>query len=448
MARKNKRRHLYGRKEFLFNFFSLIIVIGIGIYFGYRSLYYYSKQHMVKQGNNQTLSEVIINSNRLITDGDGFHKDHDGYYFKGNVVNNYVSFANRKYRIIRINNDGSIKLITDENVASFLWGDETSYSKSNVHHWLEKTEEENSGTYYETIPNITKFLVKTDYQENILKDEKVKKSDKTFSDYVTTLTIDDYVTANGKNSYLNNGKIFYLLGLNADKNNLYIEDDGAVTDGDNLSGYGIRAVITLNKNVINAFGDGSVDNPYTVQQGKDTNYVNTVVKLGEDNWKVYREETDKLRLVKMDYIKENDQEVIHQFSKKTNTFDLEDKTNIAVYLNNNYLNSLSYKDLIVDNTYYTGETSTDTGYSYKNIYSNQVTCKVALLNVFDYNSNEFNDFFYMNTIQGVLQYVGFSSGLLEEAEITEEKHIVPVISIDKNIIKDGKGTLTEPYTVG
>lgn len=150
----------------------------------------------------------------------------------------------------------------------------------------------------------------------------------------------------------------------------------------------------------------------------------------------------------MDYIKENDQEVIHQFSKKTNTFDLEDKTNIAVYLNNNYLNSLSYKDLIVDNTYYTGETSTDTGYSYKNIYSNQVTCKVALLNVFDYNSNDFNDFFYMNTIQGVLQYVGFSSGLLEEAEITEEKHIVPVISIDKNIIKDGKGTLTEPYTVG
>ena len=31
MARKDKRKHLYTKKEFFFNFFSLIIMSGIGV---------------------------------------------------------------------------------------------------------------------------------------------------------------------------------------------------------------------------------------------------------------------------------------------------------------------------------------------------------------------------------------------------------------------------------
>jgi len=41
--------------------------------------------------------------------------DNDGesYYFRGSVTNNYVKFANKFWRIIRINGDGSIRLIYD-----------------------------------------------------------------------------------------------------------------------------------------------------------------------------------------------------------------------------------------------------------------------------------------------------------------------------------------------
>ncbi len=35
------------------------------------------------------------------------------YYFRGNVTNNYVSFAGLRWRIIRINGDGSVRLIYD-----------------------------------------------------------------------------------------------------------------------------------------------------------------------------------------------------------------------------------------------------------------------------------------------------------------------------------------------
>ena len=293
MARKDKRKHLYTKKEFFFNFFSLIIMIGIGVYFGYRSIYYYSKQNIAHEGNNQNLSDVVINSNKLITKGDGFHRDKEGYFFKGNINNNYVSFANRMFRIIRINTDGSIKLISNDIVTSFMWGDDSSYEKSNLRNWLEKTNEEHSGTYYDTIPSIDKFLIKTDYSVDTLEDEKVTKSGEIKSDYVTTLSLNDYILANGKNSYLNNNKIYYLLGKGSDKSNLYIEDDGTIAESDNLTGYGVRVVITLKKNSISLHGDGSIDNPYTIDQGKNTNYVDSIVKLGNDTWKVYKEENRK-----------------------------------------------------------------------------------------------------------------------------------------------------------
>jgi len=38
------------------------------------------------------------------------------YYYKGNVNNNYVEFANNLWRIVRINEDGSIRIIMEEHI--------------------------------------------------------------------------------------------------------------------------------------------------------------------------------------------------------------------------------------------------------------------------------------------------------------------------------------------
>lgn len=45
-------------------------------------------------------------------------KNETTYYFRGDVKNNYVSFANILWRIIRINEDGSVRIITEDTVAS------------------------------------------------------------------------------------------------------------------------------------------------------------------------------------------------------------------------------------------------------------------------------------------------------------------------------------------
>jgi hypothetical protein len=279
--------------------------------------------------------------------------------------------------------------------------------------------------------------------------EKMEYSDKTIKDYVTLLGLKDYTTATGKNSYLNNGKLFFLIGFNEDKENLYVEEDGSIQSCDGYGGFGIRPVITLKKNKVVSGGNGSKDDPYVIDTGDDKSYVNSYVKLGNDMWKVYQD-GENLKLNLNGYIKTGDNEVIRNYSTTNSIFDLNDKKNIAYYLNTDYLNGLSYNNILIDFDQNIGEISDDMGYNYSNIYSNKVNCKVGLLNIFDFiASSELENFFYINTTSevGSMEYDRFANGLLEESDVRDEKHIVPTISIAKSSIKNGKGTLDDPYVV-
>ena len=449
-VKKKKEKHVLGKKEFIFNFLSLVFVIGVGIYFGYRSLYYYSKQNMKIKEEAQTLNGLIIQNNQVVkSDAVGLHQDTDGYYFKGNVENNYVSFFNQLYRVIRINEDNSVRLVNENVVASFIWGEDSHYKDSNVWNVLNKNDKEYSGIYLDTIPNYKNYLKKTKYSEDKLYEGKVQSSDKFIKDYVTLLSIKDYVEANGKSSYLNNGKIFSLVGFDEDKANLYIEEDGSIQSGDSLTGYGIRPVITVKANMTIVSGNGSKDDPYVISTGDDKTYINSYVKLGNDMWRVYQD-GENLKLNLDSYIKIGENEVVRNYSTTNSIFDLGDRKNIAYYLNTDYLNSLSYNNILLDMNHNIGEISDDAGYSYYNIFNNTVSSKVGLLNIFDFITNsDLCDFFYINTTSevGSMEYDRYANGLLEESDVRDSKHIVPVISIAKNNIKNGKGTLDDPYVV-
>ena len=65
--------------------------------------------------------------------GSGLYKteDDDGtsYYFRGAIDNNYVSFANQLWRIVRINGDGSIRLIKSESIGASKFNEQAELSK-------------------------------------------------------------------------------------------------------------------------------------------------------------------------------------------------------------------------------------------------------------------------------------------------------------------------------
>lgn len=447
---KKKEKHLIGRKEFLFNFFSLVIIICIGIYFGYRGLYYYSKQNQKVKDESDTLNGRVIQNTPLSQgDADGFHRDGSGYFFRGMVNNNYVLFENRLFRIVRINSDNTVKLISDSLAAVFPWGEKSSYKKSNVYQWLEKSDIEHSGVYYNTLTNLDEYLVKTEYEEAIYKKKKVYSAKK-YEDYITTLTVSDYALAKGKSGYLNNGKNFFVLGLSDKNENFFVDEEGTLEICDSLDGYGVRPVITLKANLKVQDGNGTIESPYIVSQENSKTFVDSYVQIGQDVWRVTAEDGDNLKMYLNGYINNHGQELLRNYSTTNSIFDPKDRNSLAYYLNTTYLRSLPYAGILLDFNSNIGELSDDAGYDYVNIYKGQVTSKVSLLNIFDYvSNNDIFDYFYGNTTSqvGSMEYSTQATGVLEEVDVREEKHIVPVISIAKNNIKRGQGTVNDPYVV-
>ena len=70
------------------------------------------KNNIVNESPNYLIGEPPSSSSNT---GSGLYKaednDGDSYYFRGSIPNNYVSFANQTWRIVRVNGDGSIRLI-------------------------------------------------------------------------------------------------------------------------------------------------------------------------------------------------------------------------------------------------------------------------------------------------------------------------------------------------
>ena len=448
--KKKNEKYKYNKIEILFNLLSIAIVFGVGIYFGARALYYYSRQNVKMQEEAMTLNGLILNNN-MIVEGDGLHQDSNGYYFKGKNPNNYVRFANRIFRAVRVNNDNSVKLISEEVVSSFMWGEEEKYENSNVRNWLTKTKLVHSGIYYNTIPSINEFVVDTNYQIDKMLNDKIEFGNQKLNDRVSILELEEYVLAGGKNSYLNNGKTFYLLGIDEDDNYLYVDEEGNIQAIDSYAGYGVRPVFTLKGNTTITSGIGTLEDPYVIDQKDKINLIDSYVKLGNDIWKIYQEENGVLRMYLNDYIKTPEGlEVNRYYSKYNCMFDISENNSLSYYLNYVYISGLSYKDVLLDTPFYLGEISDDTGHSFENIYLKPFTFKVGLLNIFDYHNNfDKSDYFYINALSevGNMQYSTNSTGFLIEEDVREERHIVPVISIKKEIIKNGNGSIDNPFVI-
>ena len=60
---KKEKKLFFSKKEFVFNFISLVVIICIGIYFGGRSFYYYGEQNSSKKQVEQTLNGVLLSNN-------------------------------------------------------------------------------------------------------------------------------------------------------------------------------------------------------------------------------------------------------------------------------------------------------------------------------------------------------------------------------------------------
>lgn len=226
---------------------------------------------------------------------EGLIKNYDdistSYYFRGNTQNNYVYFADFMWRIVRINGDGTIRLVLDGVTDSLT----TYYSTTNPNYSYVNSElEKHLKDWYDLyISDYSEYIANTKFCSDITHDDNYNYNayvrimtnkiptlnclGNNVTSNIGTLTIDEVILAGASpshqniNYYLYNENIkdlwYTLSGAkgNSTSINLFMVDaNGNIKTDVNGNLYRqARPVINLIKN-IEVTGNGTKDQPYMI----------------------------------------------------------------------------------------------------------------------------------------------------------------------------------------
>lgn len=443
------RRKINIQKMFCFGSFIFILVCIL--WYGGRFIYFYTESEKTITEEATVFARTVKAQNH---DKDTFKQIGKDYYFYGDVSNNYVSYSNLMWRIVRVNSDNSIVLVTDSVIGTLAYGSsETEYQDSILLSWLNENEGNTTSGVFEKILNEKEtYLINTSTCIDAVDDiENVTCNDVYDDSYLGLLSIQDYLYTGGNKGFINNERYSYLANKNKDNEVWYVNNEGKldVSSGEDI--LGMKATITLSPTLELKSGTGTFDDPYRFEEA--TGLIGSYVKLDNDIWRIYEENDGVVKLILQDMIagddEENDSDKLkYSYSKKNYYHNDTTYGSLAYYLNHTYYNRLSYKDLILENTYVNGFYGSDTDYQYGDIEEKTIETKVSLPSIGDILLNDTLDGYFTNT--GVseassLVYVRKDTGLVTSKNVTMEAYVVPCISIQKDNLTVGSGSSDDPY---
>ena len=260
---------------------------------------------------NNKLNKATTNPGKLISNAnEGLiaSNDDDGvtYYFRGNVVNNYVKFANHTWRIVRINGDNSVRLVLDNTIeSSYAYNTNTIGENRDDYYTLVGYENSSLKKKLEEwyTANISEFGINVQ-ESNFCSDTNISREETDISYYssyvrindnesplfncignlytanVGLLSVDEVVYAGAfkssenKDYYLYNpnitndwwvGSPYSVSGDHTVSMFNVIASNGSISTGNSVTKeMGIRPVISL-RDTVTVSGTGTLDDPYIVQ---------------------------------------------------------------------------------------------------------------------------------------------------------------------------------------
>lgn len=432
-----KKRKLNWQK--IFNLISFTFILACIIFYRTRFIRLYLQ--------NNKKEEIKVLADNIKDNNEGNLKNiNSDYYFTGKEVNNYVKYSNILFRIIKINKDNSITLISDKPITSLAKGDNNDYKTSYINNWLNNQDKENTGILEKNLNNPNKYLTYTNACNDKIDNTKNITCKSTLADTLITLpSLYDYINTGDTKSFMNNETYYYLLNTNKDNKTWYINDNGGVTTSDNTDILGIKPVITLKSTNKLINGDGTKDNPYTFEE--EQSILGSYVKLGNDTWRVYDIDDNNLKLSLDNYLKINNEEITYKYSDKGYYHNDGKQGTLAYYLNKNYLSKLTYSSNIIEANYANGIYSNTTNYDYTKVLNKTIPTKVATLSIGNIIINSDNTNYYLSTgvdTNSNLVYVMTNDFKLYTKNATSKLKIVPVITIDKKILTSGDGSQNSP----
>ena len=439
---KNKKLNIDYQK--LFNTISIGFICACVLFYGARFISLYINNKKVEEENFNTLSKVVFNTNY---GKENFVDIGGNYYFKNEVDNNYVTYSNILWRIIRINADNSVVLISENPLTSLAYKEEVNFKDSYLNEWLNITEgEENTGILEYNLNEPSKYLLKNETCLDTVNKLSNQLCKTTYTDkYIGLMSTSDYVNTGAETSFINNNTKFYLSNTTDTNKIWYITDTNKVSYSDGTDLIGLRPVITVKGNINLVSGNGTLNSPYTFESEKGL--FGSYVKLGEDTWRIYQVNEETINLVLNNLIETNDTPLERIYTNTGYKYDLNKWNTLAYYLNNNYLNSLTYKNIIELNNWANGYYGADNNYNYKESLNDTTEAYIGLLNITNIRlNNELKNYFLMtgNTKNGSLIYLASNNGTIYSTSSDEKNYVLPTITIKKELLTKGEGTIDSP----
>ena len=325
--------------------------------------------------------ELVYENGTCKTDGTTYQYM-GGCYIKGKQNNNYIWYSGFLWRIMGINADGTVRLITDENVTAIPYHENSSnWDDSYAKDWLNEY-------FYSRLKGNNIIKESTWCSETTTVDSSARATCEnnlsTQPAYVGLITIDEYNLAGGTNSYLDIGQFQWTMTP------YYSSGAWSVGSGGNARSYGVsstsglRAVINVNSDVTITSGNGTLgetwssqSGPYILNEDKSveiTGKINEKATSGEyvlfagRKYRVVDKDSNgNTKLILDGYYEETSGTIYTMSYGSNNTFST--TTGIGQKLNGDVLNWLTNNSesekakLVSDYTWY--QNNFDFGYDYK-----------------------------------------------------------------------------------
>ena len=380
-----------------------------------------------------------------------------GNVYKGLVENNYISFAGRLFRIVNLNSNGTVKIVSSEDVGTVNYDDIDKYLND---------------YYYENIYEDSKDLLVKNYKwcnDQVGSKELASRKkcvNNTNKNVVGILSLADYNSSieNG-NSYLYTDTINWMSDYTSKSEAwgtrvAFFGSEEQYYAFDRDYNFSVRPAFVLKKGIKVVDGTGSKDDPYVIdnfKKGKvgdkiNTRYSGEYVSYGDTVYRIVEKEDGYTKVVSNDTLYFNYNEIVtsYETDDKAKIYNPKEKGNVGYFIENEtskYIKS----DIFVKRKIEVPIYSKVATYSGKKT-TKEYSVKFSAPSIYDlYSTVNSVDFWLKDSSKkNYMKYVVSENATIYYNELPNNFSAGIRISayLDKNVtILSGKGTEDSPYVL-
>lgn len=194
----------------------------------------------------------------------------NGYYV-GNIDNNYIYFNNMLFRIVRVNDDNSVLIVSNDSLANVDYTNDGRFTDSALDRWL------NDYFYNLLEPSYQDLIKSSSWCDDVISSDNITTTEcsrQTDKRRVGILSLQDYnLSYDGMGSYLDKSNFSWYANLAEDNKAWAITSTDSYPNTINASEstnlLNVVPALNLKDSTTVLEGDGSYSDPYVVVK-KDT----------------------------------------------------------------------------------------------------------------------------------------------------------------------------------